>query len=101
MKKSSIHFWCFLGFGSNQSQNHNINAGEELELRSFKRFPTIVLFVQTHEDQAELLLVVSEVINKLLKVQLSIQVLVSCFHDFLKEINRQEGIFKQKAGKQL
>lgn len=46
-------------------------------------FLTIVLLVQTLEDKAEFLLVVSEIMNKLLKVQLSIQVFVPCLHYFL------------------
>lgn len=44
---------------------------------------TIVLLVQTLEDQSQFLLVVLEIVNKLLKIQLSIQVLVSSLHNFL------------------
>lgn len=46
---------------------------------------TIVLLVQALEDQPKLLLVVSQVVDKLLKVQLAVQVLVSRFHYFLSD----------------
>lgn len=46
---------------------------------------TIVLLVQAFEDQPELLLVVSQIVDKLLKVQLAVQVLVSRFHYFLSD----------------
>lgn len=46
---------------------------------------TIVLLVQALEDQPKLLLVISQVVDKLLKIQLAIQVLVSRFHYFLSD----------------
>lgn len=45
---------------------------------------TIVLLVQALEDQPQFLLVVPEIMNKLLKVQLSVQVFVSCLQYFLE-----------------
>lgn len=53
---------------------------------------TIVLLVQALEDQPKLLLVVSQVVDKLLKVQLAVQVLISRFNYFLSE-NKEERIF--------
>lgn len=44
---------------------------------------TIILFIQALEDQPQFFLMILEIMNKLLKVQLPIQVLVSSFHNFL------------------
>lgn len=49
---------------------------------------TIVLLVQTLKHQSQLLLVVLEVMDKLLKVQLPVKVLVASLHDFLEHKNR-------------
>lgn len=48
---------------------------------------TIVLFVKALEDQPQFLLMVPQVVHKLLKVQLTIQVFVSSLDDFLKHIH--------------
>jgi hypothetical protein len=53
--------------------------------------PTIVLSVQAFEDQPELLLVVSQIVDKLFEVQLAVQVLISRFNYFLSE--NKERIF--------
>lgn len=45
---------------------------------------TVILLVETFKDQPKLLLVVPQVMHKLLKVQLTIQVFISSFHNFLK-----------------
>lgn len=44
---------------------------------------TVILLIQTLEDQSQLLFVILEIVNKFLKIQLSIQVLVSSLHNFL------------------
>lgn len=44
---------------------------------------TVIFLVQTLEDEPQLLFVVLEVMNKLLKVQLPIQVLITSFDNFL------------------
>ena len=46
--------------------------------------PTIILLVKTLEHKPQLLLVVSQVVDKLLKVQLPVQVFVPGLDDFLK-----------------
>lgn len=47
------------------------------------RFLTVILLVQTREYQTQFLFVVSEIMNKLPKVQLSVQVFVARLHYFL------------------
>lgn len=51
---------------------------------------TVVLLVQTLEDQPQLLLVVPEVVDKLLEVQLPVQVFVPGLQDLLKHRDEQE-----------
>lgn len=51
---------------------------------------TIVLLVQTLEDQPQLLLVVPEVMDKLCKVQLTVQVFVPSLQDLLKQKDEQD-----------
>lgn len=44
---------------------------------------TIILLIQALEDQPQFFLMILEIVNKLLEVQLPIQVLVSSFYNFL------------------
>lgn len=44
---------------------------------------TIILLIQTLEDQSQLLFMILEIVNEFLKIQLSIQVLISSLHNFL------------------
>lgn len=44
---------------------------------------TIILLIQTLEDQPQFLFMILEIMNKFLKIQLPIQVLVSSLHNFL------------------
>jgi hypothetical protein len=46
---------------------------------------TIILFVQTLKHQPQFLLMVLKVMDKFLKVQLPIEVLVASLHNFLKK----------------
>lgn len=50
---------------------------------SMRNVLTIILFIQALEDQSQLLLMILKIVNKFLKIQLSIQVLVSSLHNFL------------------
>lgn len=50
---------------------------------SIRKVFTIILLIQTLEDQSQLLFMILEIVNKFLKIQLSIQVLVSSLHNFL------------------
>lgn len=50
---------------------------------SMRKVVTIILFIQTLENQSQLLFMVLEIVNKFLKIQLSIQVFVSSLHNFL------------------
>lgn len=50
---------------------------------SMRKVFTIILFIQTLENQSQLLFMVLEIVNKFLKIQLSIQVFVSSLHNFL------------------
>lgn len=52
-------------------------------LVSMRNVLTIILLIQTLEDQSQLLFMILEIVNKFLKIQLSIQVLVSSLHNFL------------------
>lgn len=55
---------------------------------SMRKVFTIILLIQTLEDQSQLLFMILEIVNKLLKIQLSIQVLVSSLHNFLFRNNQ-------------